>query len=810
MKQISDFKMRVKILIGAVSLLGASSAFARHEDQAGVYKAEAYKERVATAVVAISKSADYTSIPVSSYAKPAAAPLKGEASVTDQVMAKMKSFFSSPSESTLGQKNAQLPPAGSQNRAPSSVVVPAIQVPASVQHEVTKNLPMNAMGVETYQIINDKIPYLEISKEKAVLAESYNLNSDLSKKFKDYAIAPIATPELIEPKAFSLMTKIESAATETGFSKMLSAKFNPISRAELDALTWMTIKENTAAPSKYVALSSEELKVLNGVLLMRQGDKCAVAVSLFYPLTKNSFYESEGNYFLAMCSKQLGLMTDFYEKARRVIEAEDIYYSKKLFKILGENVPPELIDTLGKALFKISANKKAFEDLDPISKGNVYYILANFGAKTERFKTTLSFSQLVPQKHPKYLEAQFLLALAEYEVGDKNKAMAIQEKLIKELSLDRKNDEFQALVALNLARMQFQEKKFKEARENFLKVSKDHPLWVQSLTEMGWAQLQMSDFGGAIGNMYSVQSPFFNAVYKPESYVIRTIGYLNLCQYGDAYKTLSILEKQYRPFLDKMVAYQQGSGHQAYQTIKTFISSRSNAETDGLPVPIIKEMARHKDFLIRQLALNRQAEEKEIYSRLDKDVETSLFKAQANVTKSRTRADFLKKQIIAAGTNPLKAESKKSMEQELESEFRILNSQFFQIDLFNDAKKAVSAYRAESLKLAEQRIAHSKTELETTLQKRLTSMKEDLIRLLDNNELLRYEVYSGSGENIRYQVAGGEKSNRVPASILPKSKSLQWDFDGEYWEDEIGHYRSSLKNNCSDNRQAGISNGGNQ
>ena len=197
MKQNSAFKMRTKILIGAVSLFGASSAFARHEDQAGVYKAEAYKERVATAIVVISKSADYTSIPVSSYAKPSPAPAKIEASVTDQVMAKMKSFFSSPNDSApkdSNQKNAQKAPAPSDSkagvRAPSSVAVPPIQVPASAQHEVTKNLPVNAVGVETYQITGEKVPYLEISKEKSVLADTYNLNADLSKKFKEFT--PIA------------------------------------------------------------------------------------------------------------------------------------------------------------------------------------------------------------------------------------------------------------------------------------------------------------------------------------------------------------------------------------------------------------------------------------------------------------------------------------------------------------------------------------------------------------------------------------------------------------------------------------------
>ncbi|MCB0411492.1 MAG: hypothetical protein KDD22_03130, partial [Bdellovibrionales bacterium] len=56
----------------------------------------------------------------------------------------------------------------------------------------------------------------------------------------------------------------------------------------------------------------------------------------------------------------------------------------------------------------------------------------------------------------------------------------------------------------------------------------------------------------------------------------------------------------------------------------------------------------------------------------------------------------------------------------------------------------------------------------------------------------------GAGENIRYQVAGGQvkgTANRVPANVKPQ-KILNWNFDGEYWVDEIGSYRSSLENLC--------------
>ena len=84
----------------------------------------------------------------------------------------------------------------------------------------------------------------------------------------------------------------------------------------------------------------------------------------------------------------------------------------------------------------------------------------------------------------------------------------------------------------------------------------------------------------------------------------------------------------------------------------------------------------------------------------------------------------------------------------------------------------------------------------------------EIAQVLENNEFLRYEVFAGSGENIRFQVTGGTvNQGRVAASVAPP-KSLKWDFEGEYWEDEIGSYRSTLKNNCPDSRTSASLNGG--
>ena len=133
----------------------------------------------------------------------------------------------------------------------------------------------------------------------------------------------------------------------------------------------------------------------------------------------------------------------------------------------------------------------------------------------------------------------------------------------------------------------------------------------------------------------------------------------------------------------------------------------------------------------------------------------------------------------------------------LDKELDDLNDYFFQIDLYNEAQAALPGYRKDVIGGADTRLTTMRSSMEKILSTRLLRMKTDLARYVDNNELLRYEVFAGSGENIRYQVSGGATANRVAASVIPKSKSLQWDFDGEYWEDEIGHYRSGLKNNCA-------------
>lgn len=704
----------------------------------------------------------------------------------------------------------------SQQRAPANAVgsSQATQVASDMMN--IPGLTRSETGVVRYDIGGnvDAIPRLRLPREERfqdLKNQKFAVGGSLQKLLEGLSLAPLTSPTLTDEEEMRTLTKAPSLVQPARQFKELQVAKGKVDDTGLRTYALKLSAEPHRMPeslAKFTPLTDAEYRFLSGLLLYQQGYRCAAAVGLFHSISGKKEHQAEADYYLAKCSKSLGLMTDFSERARRVFESGDGFFSKRLLTEVNWETPNATARQFGEALEKAMKNPEVMADIKSETTATVAAMIAESSAAAEKFKTALEWAKQVPEGHPRYLQAKFVEALSEYSIGSKKRAVDLQEALIKNPRAEDSAREFQGLIALNLARMYFQEGKYKEAHQAFLTVNKDHPLWLQGLAELGWAQLMSGDFEGAIGNMYSIHSPFFAAAYKPESYVIRTIGYLNLCQYGDAYRTLSVLEKDYREVLTQIDTYEKSvtsfkDGR--YGTVRRFVQAFSQRdkkgdmkELDGLPGSVIREIARQKDFLNLQRSLNRQIDEKASYSKIEVEIDRSLKEAQSKVMQTRRRIDQLRKNVASIKHKPELEPNRPQMMAEMESEMGRLNDQFFMVDLFNEAKRSIAQYNSDVVAGADRRGVELKNSMERTIANRMTKIRTDLSRYLDNNELLRYEVFAASGENIRFQVAGGEKGNRVPATVIPKSKSLQWDFDGEYWEDEIGHYRSSLKNNCPD------------
>ncbi len=667
-------------------------------------------------------------------------------------------------------------------------------------------LEASETGVPRYQVrvpAGEKVhlPRLNVGREPKLSRKDLKVPSfDMARITKDMSLKIHQDREL-------------SAQDEKFLANMTLQAHRPIKTYEVEILTnkqiddlKVRVAEIKAAIEPLAALELKEFNeftqddkdMLSALILIQNHNQCSAAVSLLHRLTKTD-HAGEAYYHLSMCQKSLDLKSEAAFSAVEVMNRGQAEYVADVVGALGSDIAYEHLEAYSRGLLR-SITQPALKIMeDPKRAADVAMVLTEYGAATGRYKLARDWGAKVPSAHPKYFQALYMKAVAEYALGSEKQSLSTQEKLMELLKASTDQD-VRTLAAVNLGRLQFQSGKFQAAQKSLHAVDKNHPLWIQSLLEMGWSQLQYGDFAGAIGNMYSIHSPFFQYVYKPESYVVRTIGYLNLCQYADAYRTLSTLEKDYRPALAKIESYIKENRHAKnfYQTVRTYMRSKSTSDIDGLPPQVIREMARHKDFLNLQGAFNRNVDEKQKVQNLDGAIRRNMNRANHLISSTQERLARLDQELKSLGTAQSKSvRTELQVQAEIQSEQQRLASYKYILEIHKRTRTLLPSYaRAASVRTARV-LDRTRADIEKKLAARLYRMRDGLARILEANEFLRYEVFSGSGENIRFELAGGEKAGkRVPASVMPRSKELRWSFDGEYWADEIGHYRSSLKSNC--------------
>jgi hypothetical protein len=159
----------------------------------------------------------------------------------------------------------------------------------------------------------------------------------------------------------------------------------------------------------------------------------------------------------------------------------------------------------------------------------------------------------IADKDEVYIEAQLIKALLLYRTAQVDEA----KTLLDILSADKRlSDKYMlGLAHITLARIQFQKGLYKEAWNTYLKVGKDHPLWLEAIQEQSLSQILAKDFEGAAGNLFSLHTDFFKNAYSPETYTLRSVSYLNLCQFGDGLQVMNQFKRKYeniKASLDKL------------------------------------------------------------------------------------------------------------------------------------------------------------------------------------------------------------------------------------------------------------------
>lgn len=637
--------------------------------------------------------------------------------------------------------------------------------------------------VEVMKVKN--IPRLDIGEEREVSASDLApLKIPEVRELKFQGVRPRPSPEVITftLRPFNDIAGNAKALTSAdAFNKIPDVKvLNPIGSPQ--------IQEPAPQLNPLAEMKPNDYKMLQALIFLEVQKNYELAMGLLAELIQDPEHRIEALYLYAMTAKGLGLNSEFRQYMIQVAqESKDKTWQQKATEALVNNIT--ILETTDIGLIDPLVNKY---ELDITKNDNYQITRAKYYSEQGQLGMMEDALIFIDEKSSRFPEALLLNALFNYRQGKVDEAIVHLDRLM-QVTENNKSLELRSVGALTLGRIQFQKSLYKEAFQSYLKVDKSNPLWLQAMVEQAWTQIMGEDYEGAAGNMFSLHTDFFKNAFAPESYVVRTVGYLNLCQYGDGVQVLNEMKHRYSPWKKKLdnyiSAHKQSISY--YDTVKMWLKNSDLKEVDGLPRSFIVELARHPAYMTLQKHINAYEDEVQKFNRIALTLvkkERELIAKQSNALKDLSEA---KKKIGSSGSpSPQVAETIQVAEKKLMS-FKI------QHHIAKKARTSIKNLRDTGLARIEKEKSSLRDKAAKALEVRFKDMLANLDKVLDQNDVLQYELYSGAGEHIRYQMAGGEVNEKErPELKVEKEKSLNWKFKGEIWEDEVGHYRSSLKNVC--------------
>src|SRR5262249_4441914 len=122
------------------------------------------------------------------------------------------------------------------------------------------------------------------------------------------------------------------------------------------------------------------------------------------------------------------------------------------------------------------------------------------------------------------------------------------------------------------------------------KVDVASDMWLDALFEESWAYFMAGDYPHALGNIHTIQSPYFPNSYYPEADILKAVIYFANCQYDDATIIVAKFQKKYEPIKEELTKilgqFKEGEGQEEafYAFLKKVKEHNTSLRQDVVPI----------------------------------------------------------------------------------------------------------------------------------------------------------------------------------------------------------------------------------
>jgi hypothetical protein len=259
--------------------------------------------------------------------------------------------------------------------------------------------------------------------------------------------------------------------------------------------------------------------------------------------------------------------------------------------------------------------------------------------------------------------------------------------------------------------------------------------WLDALFEESWAYFMAGQYPRTLGNIHTIQSPYFPNAFYPEADVLKAYIYFSNCNYDAATIVVARFNQRFLPVRDELekILKKYGGANQEEPFYKFLLDVREGRADLGPKIRPIVEAALSDRQLLRNIEYVRVLDE-----------EIGRFK--------KAPPDFR--------ASPLGQ----------------------QVD--------------DSLKLARELAIRQAGEL--ALQRYQRNVAE-LNEHLRNGEKILIDITAAQRNLLDEKIKKGQVSaaeSKIFGVVNPDEEHILWPFDGEFWRDELGFYRQVVESAC--------------
>lgn len=227
----------------------------------------------------------------------------------------------------------------------------------------------------------------------------------------------------------------------------------------------------------------------------------------------------------------------------------------------------------------------------PIMKSvrdELFYLLGRHFYRRGEFDQAISLFNRVTSENAFFIKAKFFQGVTHVRKYEGKPAIdAFKEILV--IGRERPKDytaedikKYEELATLAMARVFYSTTQYDTSIKYYEKLTQSSPDWLDSLFEASWAYFMKTNYSKALGNVHTLNAPYFEDFYFPESTILSAVIYYKYCLYDRALESVGEFDAKYRPLRDniKQILDKYEDNAEFYEYVKKIKARQAGIDPD--------------------------------------------------------------------------------------------------------------------------------------------------------------------------------------------------------------------------------------